>query len=168
MADNGEVNNKDGDLDPPNISFHTNFVQVRRSKTDGRGVYAKKDFSNGNIIEVFTLMPLQYRARYQHDPAILSIGFVHDTCDCQECKKHGPTIFIPQGFASLYGLTESKRSNARFVLDYDNFHGRIVATKDIKKDEEILGRIEEQFYFKTYVAPKINLASGQPIDETGK
>ena len=164
MTDHGQVDNKDGDLDPPEISFHTNFVEVKRSKIDGRGVYARKDFVKGDIIEVFTLMPLQYRVRYQHDPAILSIAFVHDTCDCQECKKHGPVILIPQGFASLYGLTEYKRSNARFIIDYDNFHGRIVATKDIKKNEEILGPIEEQFYFKTYVAPKMEIE--KPIDET--
>ena len=119
------------------------------------------------MVEIFTLMPLQYRVRYQHDPAILSLAFVHDTCDCQDCSKHGPTLFIPQGFACLYSLRENSQSNSRFVLDYDNFHGKIVATKNIKKDEEILGRIEEQFYFKNYIAPKINNME-KAIHENGK
>ena len=144
-------------IDTKDTIFGTDKIYIRRNKAEGKGVFAKEDIMTNDLIERFTLVPLHYRTLYQGDNNLLRHAIVKDNCPCDECKKHGYQIFLPQGYASAYTYADDKRTNAEYKITYEKFYGLILATKDIKKDQEIIVPARQSYHYTNFVLPQIQL-----------
>ena len=142
-------------LDNETINFGTDKIYIRRNKAEGKGVFAKENIATNDLIERFTLVPLHYRTLYQGDNALLRHAIVKDDCPCEECKKHGFSIFLPQGYASAYTYADDNRINAEYKITYEKYYGLILATKDNKKDQEIIVPAKQSYHYKNFVLPQL-------------
>jgi hypothetical protein len=133
------------------VSFESSKIYIKRSKLNGKGVYAKVDIVSGDLIEKFPLFPTQFRTRYQADPAILMNSFIKH-CTCQECTKHGSVIYLGFGYSCMYDFKRNYECNATYSLDYDHFYGNVMATKNITKNTEISIDISESHYYTQAIA----------------
>jgi len=113
-----------------------------------RGVFAKKDIPLNTIVELFPIIPLRFRTEYQFDPTIIHYSYVNDTCECQECKKHGSIIYFPMGYGGIYNYSSDQNSNITIKIYYDKFYGEVISTKNISKDEELLSKFEESYIYR--------------------
>lgn len=136
------------------IKFDISKIYVNRSRTTGKGVFANIDIVAGDLIEKFPILPTQFRTRYQGDPAILMNSFIKK-CTCAECTKHGEVLHLGFGYSCLYNFVPSHQSNATYNIGYDEFHGTVVATKNIPKDNEICIDIKESHYYTQAIAKAI-------------
>jgi hypothetical protein len=87
----------------------------------GRGVFANKDFNEGDVIEIGSLLVGTNENMF--------IGLYQNYV----WNKNGK-ILLPLGFASICNHTYDKNSEIYF---YDDFYN-LIAIKNIKKNEEIL------------------------------
>lgn len=110
-------------------------LQVER-KEKLFGVFAKKNFNKGELIEYSPVYFLNFRSKYHGDPVLHYRSFpINKHCRCEECKKHGYTLGIASGYASLYKIDENP--NSIWYESPENFLILIIALKDIKRGEEI-------------------------------
>jgi hypothetical protein len=134
-----------------NQIYDISKIYIKRSKTTGKGVFAKTDIVEGDIIERFPLMPTQFRTRYQGDPSILMNSFIKQ-CSCSECSKHGYVIYMGFGYSCLYDFKPHFKVNATYKINYDEFFGDVIATTNISKDSEIAIDIAESHYYTQAIA----------------
>jgi len=102
-----------------------NYIKVKKSPISGYGVYAKKNFSTDEIIEVAPLLK-------EHEDNLK--GKISDylfTISDEESEKGNYAVAL--GYCSLYN--HSDNNNARYKVDGNNLIIR--AIKPIKKGEEI-------------------------------
>jgi SET domain-containing protein len=132
------------------IVFDSSKIYIDKSNIHGRGVFAREDISQDEIIEIFPIVPIQFRTNYQFDPAIINYSFINDACNCEECKKHGHIIYLALGYGGLYNFANlpDNKYNAYTDINYSSYYGIIKANRNINKDEEILLNIKNSFYFK--------------------
>jgi hypothetical protein len=138
----------DNNQSDPN--FDNSKVYVNRSRTTGRGVFAKDKIIKGDLIERFPILPLEFRTKYQFDQGVIHHSIIKDSCQCADCAKHGYVMYYAHGFGSLYGATNKNDANAEYHIFYDNFYGEIIATQDIDKNQEILTDIEMSYMYKQF------------------
>jgi len=124
-------------------------IYVKSSRTHGFGVFAKRHINKGEILEECPVIFLADRERYQHDKQIIRYAFRQSGCECEECVKHGPQMFLLTGYGSLYNHSENPNaileggfSNREDLEEKEGLeiNGRlqfIIASEDIEKDEEI-------------------------------
>jgi len=115
-------------------------LQVRPSKNIDNlanlGVFAKRNFSENELIECSPTFQLAWRAKYHGDPAIPQYAFTHNRkCQCNECKTHGFHYYISLGYASIYN--SKKDHDADWFLSPTNRAWFLVARKNIKRGNEI-------------------------------
>jgi len=144
-------------LDEEATTFGTDRIYIRRNQAEGKGVFAKQDFKKNDLIERFSLIPLHYRTLYQGDVSLIRNTIVRDDCPCDECKKHGYSMYLPQGYASTYTYANDNRINAEYKITYEKFYGLILATQDIKKDQEIIVPAMQSYHYKNFVLPQLEL-----------
>ena len=142
-------------IDDENTTFGTDKIYIRRNKTEGKGVFAKEDIKAHDLIERFSLIPLHYRTLYQGDNSLLRHAIVRDDCPCEECKKHGSSMYIAQGYASAYTYADDNRINAEYKITYEKYYGLVLAVKDIKKDQEIIVPAMQSYHYKNFVLPQL-------------
>lgn len=128
-----------------NQKFFSGNLYVQNSEVHGRGVFANKPFSKDEIIEVFPLVPLAFRTRYQGDFGIFAYCFINDKCPCEECKRHGNVIHMGMGYSAVYNHQDSP--NAEMNIDFSKLIGTVVALKNIEKDSEIFIKYKDQDVF---------------------
>lgn len=136
------------DQEKEEIQFDLCKAYVAKAKNHPRGVFAKKDIQEGETIEIFPITPIQFRTEYQFDKGVLNYVYVNDSCECQECTKHGHVMFLPMGYGGIYNFTNEAESNAKIVMFYESFFAKVVATKNISKDEEILTNFSETYFYR--------------------
>lgn len=120
------------------LKFDSSKVCVKFSDIHGRGVFTKQPIELNEVIEIFPLTPCVFRTNYQGDPTVIHYGFVNDNCPCEECKKHGPQIYLSSGYGNMYNHQEAETCNARLEIDFNELYGKVIANKTIKIDEEIV------------------------------
>lgn len=141
-------------IDIPNMRFENTKVYVKFSDIHGRGGFASKPIDLHEVIETFPLVPSVFRTNYQGDPVVIHYSFINDACPCEDCKKHGNVIYLSSGYANMYNHQEAEYANARFEINYKELYGKIIATKTIKIDEEIV----------VYYGPNYSFPEGQVIN----
>lgn len=84
-----------------------NYLEIKSSEYgknyDNLGIFAKKKFNIGDLIELSPIIKLYEREKRQKDEVILKYKFSNtDNCDCYNCLNYGPQIYIGLGYSSLY------------------------------------------------------------------
>lgn len=115
-------------------------LQVLQSKNIDNaanlGVFAKRNFSKGELIECSPIFQLGWRSNYHRDPVINQYAFTHNRhCQCNECKTHGFNYYISLGYASIYN--SKKDNDADWFVSPKHRAWFLVAVKDIKRGNEI-------------------------------
>ena len=109
-------------------------IYVDNSKVHGIGVFANKNFSANETIEIFPIVPLSHRTAYQGDFRVISYSLVKQ-CECEECKRHGMILFLRLGYGGIYNHQDN--NNAHLLIDYNNNTGKCIADRQILAGEEI-------------------------------
>ena len=110
---------------------------VADSKIHGLGVFADKDYAQGDTIELCPYLVADYT----------DMG---DECILHDYMFHTPYIdeeeyYIPLGLAMVYNHSSSP--NAEWEIEYkDDRYIKFFALKEIKKGEEILHDYGEQYW----------------------
>ena len=133
-------------------------IQVQKSAVDGRGVFASVDIKEGDIIERCPMVRLGYRSHYHHDPIIWKYVHTQPECDCNDCKNHGKYIWMVLGYGMIYNHQDI--SNTKWVFKYNSEYADVVASKDIKKGQEIFVSYDID-HFKN--RPKVIADTNAPI-----
>lgn len=126
--------------------IYMNAIQIKNSEVHGRGVFASNIIKKDDLIEVAPLIRLEWKLRYQYDRMIRDYCWMNTNCDCQDCKMHGPALYLAMGYGSMYNHHDSP--NTKIKLDYDNLKLIVIANRDIQEDEEIFVSYGER-YFKS-------------------
>lgn len=130
------------------IKFSLSKIYVAKAKNHPRGVFAKTDIEENETIEIFPITPMQFRTEYQFDKGVLNYVYVNDSCECKECSKHGHVMFLPMGYGGIYNFTNETESNAKIVMFYESFFAKVIATKKIEKDEEVLTNFADTYFYR--------------------
>jgi hypothetical protein len=133
----------------PYIEYDCSKIYISKSYIHGRGVLAREAISSQSVIEVFPILPLHFRTNYQFDQTIINYALINDSCKCAECQKHGYVIYFPMGYGGLYNYAvPNEFYNAFLDINFEHFYGKIIAYKNIEKDEEITLNIEDSYLYK--------------------
>ena len=123
------------------LNSNTSSIYLKKSNipNSGRGVFAGKNFGIGEIIEVAPILILEFSDfTYTKWNLLFEYYFWMDDY-----------VSLALGFGSLYN--HSKNANAKYKLDRKKETITFTASKDIKKDQEIL------FNYKGKANPKTPL-----------
>lgn len=131
--------------DLSSIIFSNVGINVKQSHIHGIGVFADKPFKKDEIVEKFPIVPLSFRTNYQGDARVLDYSAIR-FCECEECKRHGYTIFMRFGYGALYNHQDN--NNATLYIDYRKYYGTCTAFKDIEQGEEITINYGDQYIFR--------------------
>jgi SET domain-containing protein len=104
------------------------MIAVRKTGNKGRGVYAKKRFRPGDLIERCPVILLRHQERERIEPTILSMYCFRWGADSEE-------VAIVLGYGSLYN--HSYQPNADFHRRADEGAMDFVALADILPGDEI-------------------------------
>lgn len=141
----------------PYIEYDSSKIYISKSNIHGRGILAKENIESQTTIEIFPLLPLQFRTAYQFDQTIINYALINDSCKCVECQKHGHVIYFPMGYGGLYNYAVPNHTyNAFLDVHFDELYAKIIAYKKIEKNEEITLNIEESYIFKQLEIQKKN------------
>ena len=110
-------------------------IQIQKSDTHFRGVFAKTPFKKGELIERCPMVPLANRSRYQNDSVIWDYLYGHTNCSCQECKNHGFVFYMVLGYGMIYNHND--QPNAIWIFQYDKLYADLIAETDIEHNQEI-------------------------------
>lgn len=122
-------------------------VYIKTAGNKGMGVFARRDILAGSVIEYCYCMVLGFRENYHKDPVLFQYCYPGDDEVSDEWSKHGRKFLIPLGFGSVYNSSDSElNSNAVFKTNTNEKLITFVASKDIKKDSEILVWWSQAYY----------------------
>lgn len=121
-------------------------LEIKMTPNKGMGVFAKKDFNEGDIIEYAYCIIYDWRSKYQNDSTIRRYSYVIN-CNCLECSEHGFRNIQPLGYGSIYNSaeTEKDRNANYYIFDKERFIA-FEAQRDIIKGEEILLWFGQSYY----------------------
>jgi len=133
-------NKPDGDyLKLLNRGYSNNGIELKNSRIEGAGVgvFATKNFKNGDIVERCPIVIL--KPSNNIDLSIVEYSFSYD-CDCEICKQHGGRLAIlPLGYGGMYNTALTKpEANVDYYIKINSKVLVFYATKDISPNEEIL------------------------------
>lgn len=120
-------------MPPIELVQHTK-IKLGYSKVQGRGVFAKENIVEGELIERCPMVVLGWRMNYHADPVIWQYCFTK-SCPCDECKRHGGHFCMVLGYGQIYNHQEI--NNANINLNLKESVADIIANRDIAKEEEI-------------------------------
>lgn len=111
-------------------------LSILPSPLHGNGVYSKEPIQEGELVEKCRMFRLGWRMNYQKDPVVERYAIADTQCKCRDCIVHGPSLFIPLGYGSLYN--HNSTSNIRAEYDFANLTMSIYATENIASETELL------------------------------
>lgn len=118
------------------IDFLQDFpIRIEQSNIEGRGVFATRNISEGEVIERCPTVPLAFRSRYHSDPQIYRYLYAQPTCPCKDCENHGFVFHMVLGYGMLYNHQDN--ANTEWKFDFPNHLADVVAIKDIEAGDEI-------------------------------
>lgn len=109
----------------------------------GLGVFATEDIEQDELVERCPLLQLAWRSQYHGDPQILKYCFPLN-CSCQECEINGRHIFLALGYGGIYNHQDKNNCEPKF--NYQTLFADYIATKPIKKGEEIFINYGEDYF----------------------
>jgi hypothetical protein len=115
-------------------SFSSTDVYLKKSKIYGYGVFSSRDIKMGETIEETLAIILDTTENTIND-WVLNRHAREWECDCEMCKTNGKTMFIAPGYVMMYN--HSQYPNAHLLIEKPFKRVKIIALRDIEKDEEI-------------------------------
>ena len=103
-------------------------IEVKNTKTRGRGVFATKNFKEGDVIEIAPAITLSTKERQHGEKTVLG-WYMYPWRSTR-------TAMVVLGFGSIYN--HSFKPNADWKQNFKNKTMVYTAIKPIKKGEEIL------------------------------
>lgn len=103
-------------------------IQIKQTQNRGRGVFATKDFTSGEIIEICPVLILNEQESKNYENTILG-NYLYEW----ESEEDGAIIL---GYGLIYN--HSYTPNAEYVRNFSDKTMTYQAVKDIKAGEEIL------------------------------
>lgn len=111
-------------------TIHSPDLYIKDTSTvKGRGVFANRVFSEGDIVEIAPVIIL-LRPFEQLPPRLKTIVF-----NWSNLAKTNPSHALALGFGSLYN--HDNPANLRYEADVDNQALCYIAVRTIQKDEEL-------------------------------
>ena len=141
------------------VKLEISNVRIGASAIHGRGVFATKNFIMNEVVERFPIVPLAFRLRYQGDPMLLSTALIHTTCPCDDCKKHGWSMFLQGGNGMFYNHQDS--NNSIIKVNWELLYGEILTQKVIKEGEEITINYGKNYPWGMTGMEKVTIESSQ-------
>jgi SET domain-containing protein len=108
---------------------------VSYSVVHGRGVFAKKNILENDLIERCPMIKLDFSSKYHCDLQILDYVYAKPCRPCDHCRQHGYDLYMIMGYGMVYNHQDN--ANANISFDYNNLTADITAIKDIPADNEI-------------------------------
>ena len=135
-------NQMGGETPPERPALMESLIQplkliVRSSPLSGYGVFATKNIKEGEIIEEACFAKTQYRSRHLVADEIRQICYTLP-CSCEMCKHAGRNFVLSSGYISVYNHGEKEHQNVKFEWNSGTRVIRVIAMKDISKDNEVL------------------------------
>lgn len=126
--------------------YNLEHLYIKESPNKGMGVFANKEFNEGDIIEYAYCMVYDWRAKYLLDNSIKRFSYI-DMCNCKDCEDHGGLLIQPFGYGSIYNSAESmkERNTDYFVISKKRLIVYEAITK-INKGDEILLWFGESYF----------------------
>lgn len=122
--------------DNKKINFiQPNKIKVDYSKVEGKGIFATNDIEEGELVERCPMVRLGHRSNYIHDPVLWQYCYTQPKCDCSECKNHGFYFWMVLGYGMIYNHQDIP--NTKWVFNYNSSYADVIASKPIKKGEEV-------------------------------
>lgn len=92
-----------------------NYLEIKKSDNgknyDNLGVFAKKKFNIGDLIELSPIIKLYEREKRQKDEVVLKYAFTNTTqCECYNCLNYGNQLYLGLGYASIYNSKKEPNS----------------------------------------------------------
>lgn len=113
---------------------HPKKIEVGYSKVHNRGVFATDEIEEGELVERCPMVALGFRTNYHKDPQLFNYLYTHH-CPCEDCEKHGSVFLMVLGYGMVYNHQDFP--NTKWVFNHEKLYADLIATKKIKKEEEI-------------------------------
>ena len=127
--------------------FISEKTKLQPSPVHGTGVFACQNINKDEVIEVSPLLRLDWKLKYMHDRVIRDYCWMNKSCQCDDCKIHGPALYLALGYGSLYNHHDTPNANVK--LDYTKGTITIVALQEINSGDEIFVSYGAK-YFSSY------------------
>jgi len=112
--------------------------EIKTIDNVGYGVFAKENIPASSLIEYAAGTPLAYKAKYHNDPVILQ-RTKKSICFCNECEKHGNSLFLFNGNVNAYRYSMNfNQSNGDSFFIQESKLLIIYSLKEIHKGSEII------------------------------
>jgi|694.fasta_scaffold68857_7 SET domain-containing protein len=119
-----------------NTYYQPKKIVVKLSSPEmGVGVFATEDIAEGELVERCPMIQMGWKSNYLRDPQIFAYLYSNSQCPCDDCKRHGNSMYMVLGYGMLYNHQD--KPNTKWVFNFKNLLGDVVAVKPIKAGEEI-------------------------------
>lgn len=130
-----------------NVYFQPKKIIIKlSSKEMGIGVFATDNIENGELIERCPMIQMDWRNKYLGDPQLHRYLYTNSSCKCEQCQIHGVNMFMVLGYGMLYNHQDEPNTNWNF--NFKDLIGDVIASKDIKKGEEIFVSYGPNYFTK--------------------
>lgn len=150
---------------PDVIEGPSSKIKVKKSGIHGYGVFAVEDILEDELIEECRLLRLGWRTKYHGDPVIKDYVWTNMSCNCKDCKIHGPSQYIALGNGSLYNHSDNQ--NTKVLMDYKNEVMIITAKTMIPKGSEIFVNYGKNYWKIREKKEPTNEETKEKISEPG-
>jgi SET domain-containing protein len=116
-------------------------LQVKKSNTNGYGVFATQNIRKGEVVEEAPFTRTELRDK-EVSPKVLQVSYFLP-CKCEECKTKGEFLLLSSGFVTLYNHSGSKNVECDFLPKQRLV--RVTAVKDIKQGEEVFHNYGDKY-----------------------
>jgi len=117
-------------------------LQVKKSNTNGYGVFATQNIRKGEVVEEAPFTRTELRFKEITSPQIFQISYFLP-CKCEECKTKGEFLLLSAGNATLFNHSDSKNIEFDFLPKQRII--KITAVKDIKQGEEVFHNYGDKY-----------------------
>jgi len=115
--------------------FISEKIKLMPSSIHGTGVFAIQNIHNDEMVEISPMIKLEWKLRYHYDRVIRDYCWMNKSCQCDDCKINGPSLYLALGYGSMYNHHDSPNTNIK--LDYTKGIIYVKASKDIQIGDEI-------------------------------
>jgi SET domain-containing protein len=121
-----------------------NVVVKIASPKMGLGVFATRYIKEGELVERCPMIQMAWKSNYLRDPQIFNYLYSNSNCKCEDCVRHGNTMFMVLGYGMIYNHKDEP--NTKWEFNFKNLIGDVKATRPIKKGEEIFVSYGQRYF----------------------
>jgi len=111
-------------------------VELRTSDVGGYGVFATRFIKENEVIEEAPYVKTNYRSKDLIHNELRQILYTFP-CKCEACEYRGNSFVLSSGFIQMYNHAEQGKESVKFDWIHDSRIIRVIATKNIKANEEV-------------------------------